>query len=84
MSVVNRRASGSSARGSKSTANSGLPWPIPSRAADAERAVIRIVRRQAIRLATVFSQVWREPGGNVTGSSLQLNDTAGKRLELLA
>ena len=52
--------------------------------ADAERAVIRIVRRQAIRLATVFSQVWREPGGNVTGSSLQLNDTAGKRLELLA
>jgi hypothetical protein len=41
-------------------------------------------RRQAIRLATVWSQVWREPGGNVTGSSLQLNDTTGKRLELLA
>jgi hypothetical protein len=37
-------------------------------------------RRQAIRLATVWSQVWREPGGNVTGSSLQLNDTASKRL----
>jgi hypothetical protein len=39
---------------------------------------------QAIRLATDWSQVWREPGGNVTASSLQLNDTAGKRLELLA
>ena len=56
--------------------NPGLPWPIPSRTADAERAVIRTVigDGKAIRLATVWSQVWREPGGNVTGSSLQLNE----------
>ena len=34
-------------------------------------------------MAAVWSRVWRDPGGNATGLSLQLPDLAGKRLELL-
>ena len=65
--------------------NPGLPWPISSRAADAERAVIRIVTGGGRRSG--WQRSGHKSGANRAATSQARrssgNDTAGKRLELL-
>jgi putative ABC transport system substrate-binding protein len=60
---------------------SGTP---PVLAAKQATSVIPIVfAAVGTRLATASSQAWRDRGGNVTGSSIQATDLAGKRVGLL-